>query len=52
MWHLMPRRTVAMTKTRGRLRQHFLKDEQADPGQLVEAAEFAEDGAAAGFMWR
>ena len=26
--------------------QHFLKDEQADPGQLVEAAEFAEDGAA------
>ena len=26
--------------------QHFLKDEQADPGQLVEAAEFAEDGSA------
>ena len=26
--------------------QHFLKDEQADPGQVVEAAEFAEDGAA------
>ena len=26
--------------------QHFLKDEQADPCQLVEAAEFAEDGSA------
>ena len=26
--------------------QHFLKDEQADPGQLVEAAELAEDGSA------